>query len=213
MPPQLQLSFQQSIRVVVDFGDSRCVDISHSRLVFFGKPGRRSFRHDGHTWHIFNDPCQDLSTVTLEDLTPDPLHLRVYYLLFRGENEAGSKKVRTGTDNVIGHIGRCTLDIANTLPTPTPMRDPKKGKKSPQIGEDIISAMSMEQYFHHVYVNLILVGFLNILKSPLPGFDKDGRKEDGLGDEDVRFLGVDQVGNLDDDSVDLFVSLPTVQRK
>lgn len=154
-----------------------------------------------------------MSTVTFSDLIPDPTHLRVYYLLFRGEGEARKKKVRTGTDTVIEHIGRVTLDKAKTIESPTRMRNGKKGKESPNIGKDTISYMTREEYFHHLYVMFTLDGFLNLLKTPLPGFDDDGRVLDGSGEEELRLLGVDQVCNLDSNTADVFVSFPTVERK
>lgn len=216
LPPHTmspKLDFALAIRIVVNFATAPdYVDSSLVKLAVFGKSGKKSFRHKDKTWYIFHDPLQDMSTVACGDLEPDPEHLRVYYFLFRTEDLATTTRACTGTDRVIDHIGRVTLDFAKSCPSPTRMYCGKKGKKSPNISvKDTISAMTREEYFHHQYLNMMAKGLLDLLKAPLPGFDKDGMVEDGTGDEDIRFVGHDQACNLDPESVELFVALPNLK--
>ena len=220
--PNMSLRFVKAVRIVVDLNqkpDER-TDVSSVRQVFFGEPGkmhaRKSINNSGEcTWFIPFDPDEDLSKITCfsPQLTNDHMDKTVYYLLYKGEWSAYDTKSYTGTDTVINYISRVTSDFARSAEAPrgTEYIPGYKKNSDPRQKKDIVSHFPTEKYFRDRFMLCTIPGLLFLLMTGREGFDNDGKVADGSGDEDERMLPVRQRHNLDPDSVELFVSYPTLQ--
>lgn len=227
MPPpahNMSLRFVNAIRIVVDLNQkpNDRTDVSSVRQVFFGEPGkmyaRKSINNSGEcTWFIPFDRDEDLSKISYwsPQLQNDHRDKTVYYLLYKGEWSAYDTTSCSGTDTVINYISRVTSDFARSVEAPKgPEYIPGYKKNSdPRQKKDVVSHFSMEKYFRDRFMVFEIPGFLWLLMAGREGFDNDGKVADGSGDEDERLLAVRQRHNLDPESVELFVSYPTLQLK
>lgn len=218
----MSLSFVKAIRIVVNLKqkpDER-TDVCSVRQVFFGEPGemhaRKSIKDSGEcTWFIPYDRDEDLSKITYKSpqLKNDPLDKTVYYLLYKGEWAAYNCTSCTGTDTVINYICRVTSDFARLIQAPRGSETVPNYKKNcdSRQKKDMVSSQSVERYFRDQFMAFHIPGFLWLLMTGREGFDQDGMVAGGSGGEDVRMVAVRQRHNLDPESVELFVSYPTLQ--
>lgn len=217
----MSLRFVKAVRIVVDLEqrpDER-VSVCSARQVFFGEPGsihaRKSIRGSAEcTWYIPFERDQDLSKITYSNLIQDPRDQTVYYVLYKGEWSAHNSTVITGTDTVINYISRCASDFARAAEPPRGTEFVPGYMKNcdPRQKKEIFAAKPMEKYFRERFMFFEIPGYLKLLSTPREGFDQNGMVADGSGEEDVRMLPVRQQHNLDPDSVEVFVSYPTLEK-
>lgn len=219
----MSLRFVKAVRVVVDLKqepDQR-INVCSVRQVFFGDPGsmhaRKSIGDSGEcTWYIPFERDEDLSKITCTSpkLNKDDRDKTVYYLLYKGEWSAYNSTACSGTDTVVNYISRVTADFARCARPPrgTELVPGYMKNCDPRQKKEIFATKPMEDYFRDQFMNFFIPGFLGLLMTPREGFDQDGMVADGSGEEDVRMLAVRQRHNLDPESVEVFVSYPTLKK-
>ena len=221
----MNLLFVNAVRLVIDLDrkPNDSIDCSSVRQAFFEERGkihaRRSINDSEEcTWHVPYNPRRDydddLSKITLAQLCPDDTTQTVYYLLYGDKWSAHNTVAYSGTDTVINYISRVTSDLARKIESPRGAEFVPNYSENcdPSQKKDVVSGSSVETYFRNQFMEFYIPGFLRLLSTGREGFDQDGRKADGSGDEDLRMLPVRQNHNKDPDSSEVFVSFPTKEK-
>ena len=212
------LDFLTSVRIAVDFkiGEDAQVDVNKVRLALFGTPGttrelKKSINGSVWTsWYITFDDSQDLSEVTVHDLTDDPTHHDVFYLVFKDEEVSDSWKYSSCCLHVLEYIALVVTNLAETHQSASPSKS--RGNKRPRVeegGDFNKDFVDYFDHFFHILDRIYVPTFLTLLRSPLEGFSWNGTREGEFCDP--LLLVVEKDENLDPTSSAVYVSRRTVK--
>lgn len=176
--------------MAVDFtkDEDDVVDVAKVRLALFGEPGGPELKRSIHgspwtSWYVaFEETKEELSVA---DLTPDPTHHDVVYIVFRDESVSDAVKGGASKLHVLEYIFFAVTTLART---------------------------TKEKLFFEVLYTTYMPTFVTLLRSPLEGFSNEGVRE-GERVADFLLLIVEHGKNLDPRSTVVYVSKRTKKPK
>lgn len=212
------MDFLNAVRIVFDptiLGDSR-INVDNVRLVMFGAPGERHVRNsindsENTSWYTPFVKNQDFSKISVSDLKPDPTHVNVFYLVYKGEETALNGKIMNHLHPVHSYIHKILTDLDRMMISTNPGEFQTVSPTNRREG--FLEKMSTDVYFTHILTSHLLLSFLRLLRSPREGFDDNGfRKgipEEEQNSQDFLVLSLAHERNFDHESTELYVSRAT----
>lgn len=194
----MPLSFLTAVRIAVDFNKDfdkdDAVNVTKVRLALFGEPGgpelKRSINGSSWTsWYVAFEEGQQLRHLSVADLTSDPTHHDVVYVVFRDEHVSDVMKGGASGLRVLEYIFFVVTTLARTT-------------KCTQASN------CAEKHFFDVLYTIYVPTFETLLRSPLEGFSNEGVRE-GERVVDFHLLVVEHGMNLDPMSTAVYVSRRT----
>lgn len=200
------------------------MDVDTVRLAVFGKEdGSLTMRvslGDDHatSYYTYFVTGHDRSDLSGAKLIPDPTHLDVYYLIFKGEERAFARPHITKNERICVYIAQILSDLeakAEAPKTPSYNREPELNSKKPFAPpkKDFLTTMTRDMYIDHILRTIYFPSFLQLLRTPKDGYTMSGEREDGEGNEELLLMMVEQTDNFHRDSTSFYASFATKRRK